>query len=72
MSATQYHVLESCNKCTGVNDVEMVDTIVGDICEARTSCTVCGFTDYWAYGWFESGSKMESKCEKYTFEAPRL
>lgn len=65
---TKYHVPESCNRC-GVlaNKLTCVSHCEGQIEEAKTSCDLCGFEDYWAYGWFESGSYMESKCARYSF-----
>ena len=62
----EYHVLESCNRCSQTNDVELIDTINGHACEAKTKCLTCGFKDYWAYGFFESSQERESNCEKYT------
>lgn len=62
---TDYHIPESCNKCSGENDVHPVDFINGHLCEAKTTCKVCGYTDYWAYGFFESISEIESKCKTY-------
>lgn len=61
----RYDVMESCNKCGGLNDVTPTDVDGYTICEAETICTVCGFKDYWAYGHFESRLEMFSKCEKY-------
>lgn len=60
-----YHVLESCNACGGVNSVAVKDTINHHVCEAETKCWDCGHEDYWAYGFFESGQHLESKCDKY-------
>lgn len=57
--------MDSCNKCAGENEVEVVDTTESHICEARTTCKQCGFKDYWAYGFFESSTEMESKCRRY-------
>lgn len=60
--------MNSCNKCKGENEVIVTDTLDGHtIMEAKTICEVCGFEDYWAYGWFESGRDMTSNCEKYSF-----
>lgn len=62
----QYHVLGSCNNCRSRNtDVEMISIDGGSISEARLYCNSCGFEDYWAYGFYESGQDMESNCEKY-------
>ena len=65
---TDYHNPESCNKCKGDNI--LIDEIydVGSLCEAKTKCSKCGFEDYWAYGFFESGSMMKSNCETYNFK----
>ena len=65
---SEYDCMGSCNKCGGENKVDTVDTINGAICECKTKCKKCGFTDYWDYGYFESGSEMVSKCEKYSFD----
>jgi len=61
---TEYHNVESCNKCAGKNTVH---TVAFEIClhEAETVCNDCGFQDYWAYGFFASGSVMVSNCRKY-------
>lgn len=61
----EYHVMSSCNKCSGENEVESTAFDQGMTSEAKTECKTCGFTDYWAYGFFESGSEMESNCRKY-------
>lgn len=37
----------------------------GQTSEAKTECSDCSFTDYWAYGHFESGEYMIGKCAKY-------
>lgn len=60
-----YHCADSCNACTGTNEVTVKDTIEGHVCEAETVCKDCGHQDYWAYGFFESGQHIESKCRKY-------
>lgn len=65
---TDYHCPESCNKCRGFNKYLKVDTGGGYLIEAETECTICGFKDYWAYGFFESGSEMVSNCETYNFD----
>ena len=68
MSKVEYHCVGSCNKCKGSNSVEITDTLDGHtVLEAKTACSDCGFEDYWAYGWFESGQDMISKCEKYSY-----
>ena len=61
-----YHCMSSCNKCGGPNEVKPTDVLDGHtICEADTVCSDCGFKDSWAYGFFMSGSYMESKCGTY-------
>ena len=68
MSKVEYHCVGSCNKCIGSNSVEITDTLDGHtMLEAKTVCSECGFEDYWAYGWFESGQDMISNCEKYSY-----
>lgn len=64
---TEYHNMDSCNSCghPSSNSVTVKDTISGHVCESETVCQVCGHKDYWAYGWFESGQDIESKCLKY-------
>ena len=61
---TLYDDPVSCNKCGERNTISVVDTTDGVISECGTKCTVCGFEDYWAYGFFESG---EGLCKKYSF-----
>ena len=60
-----YHDYSTCNKCGSDNDVMLKDSIEGFICECATKCSVCGFEDYWAYGFFESSAEGYNKCEKY-------
>lgn len=64
---TEYHCYDSCNKCCGVNEFEVTDFVDGHIMECKTKCKDCGFEDYWAHGFFESGQEIESKCQKYSF-----
>ena len=61
---TNYQNPYTCNKCG-----EAVNLITGGNLregEASTKCQSCGFDDYWAYGFFESSVKMESKAKTYT------
>lgn len=51
---TEFHCLESCNKCSGKNKVNHICGESGTE-EAETKCEICGHCDYWAYGFFESG-----------------
>ena len=64
----KYHNPESCNKCGGV--AEYVGKVYdgGLMSECSTKCTECGCKEYWAYGFFESGSEMESNCKQYSYE----
>ena len=63
-----YHVPESCNKCgTGTNKVEVIATDGGHMSECKTVCELCGFTDYWAHGYFESAQEITSCCKTYSF-----
>ena len=65
---TEYHCPDSCNKCKGKNILseEVYDS--GILSEAKTECVICGFADYWSYGFFNSDSKIESNCETYSFD----
>jgi len=63
-----YHNPNSCNNCRGPNELDERSSDNGILYEARTKCTRCGFEDYWAHGWFESGSEMVSNCETYSFD----
>jgi len=71
MNDTDYHCYDSCNKCSGVNDFNAVYSDTGHIEECETKCTICGFKDYWAYGFFESSQEIESKCKTYNFSQGR-
>ena len=62
---TIFHNKNSCNKCAGKNNIKTIDTDTGYISECETICTKCGHMDYWAYGFFQSGSEIESKCKTY-------
>lgn len=63
---TQYHVVESCNKCKGENKLLEQVWDNNTLHAAATTCLKCGFEDYWAHGWFQSGSAMASNCDKDT------
>lgn len=65
---SKYHCKNSCNKCAGDNMVHIIDTDDGYISECETTCRRCGYKDYWAHGYFESGAEIESRCKKYTRE----
>ena len=68
MNDTKYHCYQSCNSCSGTNSIKVIDSINGVLlCEAETICDKCGHKDYWAYGFFESMSDIESKCKTYSF-----
>ena len=62
------HCYDSCNNCGEVNDHTVTDSLDGHIMECKTKCKECGFTDYWAHGFFESSQEQESKCATYSFE----
>ena len=62
---SEYHCKESCNKCTGENKIKIIDTDEGFISECETICKKCGHKDYWANGFFQSSSEMESRCKTY-------
>jgi hypothetical protein len=68
---TEYHEPSSCNACgIGVNKLKVTQSDAGYVSEAETVCQSCGHTDYWAYGFFESGQDMVSNCKKYTNGGP--
>lgn len=67
---TDYHNPDSCNKCQGENKLLNYVFYDGFMHEAETECTKCGFKDYWAHGFFESGSEMKSNCKTYNFKHP--
>lgn len=60
-----YDKMRSCNNCSCKNDIKVVALDGYVTCEAETTCTNCGFKDYWAYGFFESGTCGYNKSEKY-------
>ena len=62
---TIYHDKYSCNKCAGINNIEIVDTTDGYISECDTLCRDCGHKDYWALGYFKSMNELECKCKTY-------
>lgn len=67
--ATKYQVIDSCNACgDGINEIHIISTIGGCVCEAKTVCNECGHVDYWAYGFFESGTEIISKAKTYSFD----
>ncbi len=66
---SKYQCPESCNKCgrysnelLGIHPLHPYSSG-----EVKTKCKDCGFEDYWAHGYFESGSCMESKAKTYSF-----
>lgn len=62
----KYHCYDSCNKCGEVNDYDVTDSLDGHMLECKAKCKECGFTDYWAHGFFESSQEMECKCKTYS------
>lgn len=69
MSTGYYHDPATCNKCGSSTDMTIKDTIANFPCEYETKCKVCGFEDYWAYGYFESGAEGYDKCGRYGMDA---
>jgi hypothetical protein len=68
MAIVQYDDNSSCNSCgVGENDLKVISVDAGCVSECITTCKTCGFTDYWAYGFFESSAYLEGKCKKYSF-----
>jgi hypothetical protein len=63
----KYHSIKSCNSCGGANRTLIPSIDEGGIYESKTKCDDCGFTDYWAYGFYESSQSQESKCDTYDF-----
>ena len=66
---TEFHKVSSCNKCKGTNTIYNEVYESAHLHEASTKCEDCGFDDYWAYGFFESGAEMASNCETYSVVA---
>jgi hypothetical protein len=60
-----YHRKETCNNCGSLNEIKWVDGEDGIMHEGETKCTCCGFSDYWAHGFFASMQDGYDKCEKY-------
>lgn len=60
----EYHNRNKCQKCGGVNNENVKDTINGHITEAETTCKSCGFKGYWAHGFFdtEPSDMGEQQC----------
>jgi len=61
----KYHVKDSCNKCSGENELINPSCDEVGVYETKTKCKECGFDDYWGYGFFESSTYMESNCKTY-------
>lgn len=67
--ATKYDEKTSCNACgIGLNQIKVISIDAGCVSECATTCMTCGFTDFWCYGFFESGAQMEGKSKKYSFD----
>lgn len=60
-----YDVMQSCNRCGGSNEYYISSCTRSYIEECKTKCQDCGFEDYWAYGFFESGQRGYNQSEKY-------
>lgn len=60
---SDYHNQYSCIKCSSKNEIEVIDGDWAHTNECETTCKECGHKDYWAYGFFQSESEMESKCK---------
>ena len=54
---TEYHNIEKCRQCEGENDLVNPSCDEAGVYESETKCLVCGFMDYWAYGFFQSTSE---------------
>ena len=66
MSVNAYEECCTCNKCGGVNNVDVTDRLDYQMREANLKCKECGFDDYWAYGHLESTSIIgRVKCKTY-------
>ena len=65
----KYHCPESCNKCNGDNKFILPSYDGSLLLETKTACKDCDHEDYWAYGYFESGSDVLDNCDKYYFDA---
>jgi len=64
----KYHNHGSCNSCGGSkNRAKVTDSLDGRMLECKTECEDCGFTDYWAHGFFESSQYLGVNCKTYSF-----
>jgi len=66
----EYDSPGSCNACGGPNECKTEYTMDGPgtmPAEISTKCNACGFEDYWAYGYFESGQAGYNASRKYSF-----
>ena len=61
----KFDVKESCNRCGERNEIKQVDVENGVIYECETNCKSCGFEDYWAFGFFQSGQSGFNESAKY-------
>ena len=66
LKVNEYHNYNSCNKCGKDNDWLITSVLDSQVAECHTTCNHCGFEDYWAYGWYESGQDGYNSCSKYT------
>ena len=78
---TKYDRLDSCNKCGGLNNECESNPFFSDHCGGtkticiggtKTICIDCGFEDYWAYGYYESGQDMVGMSKKYVNRKGKL
>ena len=65
----RFHEKSSCNRCgMKKNDiVKVIDSmeVACTISECETKCASCGFEDYWAYGYFQSGAYGYDSATRY-------
>jgi predicted RNA-binding Zn-ribbon protein involved in translation (DUF1610 family) len=65
---TLYDSPFSCNKCGEENICTVKDSIDRNVVtEYETTCTACGFEDYWVTGFFESHVDGCNASKKYSF-----
>lgn len=60
----KYQNYNHCPQCRGRNEVEIKDTVNLYVAECKTTCTQCGFSDYWAHGFFESVCEDENQTSE--------
>lgn len=57
-----------CLKCGGWNELSNVQFVNHLLCECDTKCKICGYEDFWAYGFYMSGCETSDIQKEFSDE----